>query len=409
MNAYEGIMPFNNTNCAVRINADIKLSEYAKDSGKPANENTPFDSVSKKDWNDWKWQFRNRITSLEKLDKIIALPETNKADVLNCLEKFRMAITPYYASLMDFSDPDCPVRKQSIPCAEELCNDTYGIEDPLGEDHYSPVPNIVHKYPDRVLFLVTRMCSMYCRHCTRRRMVGEEDFSISEHELEAALGYINKNKAIRDVLISGGDPLILSDSVLEKIISRVRSIEHVEIIRIGTRVPVVMPMRITGNLVRMLRKYHPIWINTHFNHPKEITPESAEACRKIVDAGIPLGNQTVLLKGVNNDPAVMRALLTGLVKIRVRPYYLYQCDMTKGIEHFRTTISEGIEIMKSLRGYLSGFAVPTYVVDAPGGGGKIPVGHNYIVTMDEERALLENYLGLRYIYTNPDITSECSR
>jgi len=352
-------------------------------------------------WQDWKWQFRNRITTVEQLEKVIHLSEKEKQEISLCLKNFRMAITPYYASLMDPVNPKCPIRMQAVPTINEMHVLPYELDDPLAEDRESPVKNIVHRYPDRVLFLVTRMCSMYCRHCTRRRTVGEEDFAITDEEIDAAVDYIANNKAVRDVLISGGDPLTLSDEKLEKIIARLREIDHVEIVRIGTRVPVVLPMRITPELLTMLKKYQPIWINTHFNHPKEITPESIKACTDIVDAGIPLGNQSVLLQGINDDTETMKELLLKLVKIRVRPYYLYQCDLSLGLGHFRTEVEKGIEIIKNLTGNISGFAVPKFVIDSPLGGGKIPINPEYVISVEDDKIIMRNYKG--EIYTYPHI------
>jgi lysine 2,3-aminomutase len=355
-------------------------------------------------WEDWHWQYRNRITDAGTLQRFIRLGEREKADIERCLGLFRMAITPYYASLMDPEDPCCPIRMQAVPDIRETRILPCELADPLGEEHDSPVPHIVHRYPDRVLFLVTKQCAMYCRHCTRRRVVGEEDGVIDPAAMETALDYIARTSKVRDVLISGGDPLTLSDASLERIISRLRAIEHVEVIRIGTRVPVVMPMRITPELLAMLKTYHPIWINTHFNHPKEITPQSEAACRAIVDAGIPLGNQSVLLRGVNDSTEVMRTLLLKLVKMRVRPYYLYQCDLSPGIGHFRTPVERGVEIIHDLTGAISGYAVPKFVIDAPGGGGKVPINPAYVVSMDEKQVVMKNYLGMTYTYPQPTET-----
>jgi len=352
-------------------------------------------------WNDWKWQFRHRIKTTDQLKEILPLTEQEEKEINTCLGAFRMAITPYYASLIDPNDPNDPIRKQAVPSILETRVDENDLGDPLGEMADSPVPHVVHRYPDRVLLLVTLQCAMYCRHCTRRRAVGEEDKPITEAQLQKAIAYIRAHKEIRDVLISGGDPLTMSTEKLEHIISSLRAIDHVEIIRIGTRVPVVLPMRITAELTDMLRKYHPIWINTHFNHPNELTPESARACAAIVDAGIPLGNQTVLLRGVNDDAGTMKRLLLGLVKMRVRPYYLYQCDLSCGIGHFRTRVEVGIDIMHQLTGNISGYALPKYVIDAPGGGGKIPVGYDYVVSKDDREVVLENYRGQRYRYPQP--------
>ncbi|MEA4913818.1 MAG: KamA family radical SAM protein [Christensenella sp.] len=355
----------------------------------------------KERWNDWKWQFRHRITTTEQLKNTLPLSEKEETEINTCLGAFRMAITPYYASLINPNDPNDPIRKQAIPSILETHVDENDLCDPLGELADSPVPHVVHRYPDRVLLLVTLQCAMYCRHCTRRRAVGEEDKPITEAQLQKAIAYIRSHKEIRDVLISGGDPLTMSTEKIEHIIASLRAIDHVEIIRIGTRVPVVMPMRITQELTDMLRKYHPIWINTHFNHPNELTPESARACAAIVDAGIPLGNQTVLLRGVNDNAETMKRLLLGLVKMRVRPYYLYQCDLSCGIGHFRTRVEAGIEIMHQLTGNISGYALPKYVIDAPGGGGKIPVGYEYVLSKDDREVVLENYRGQRYRYPQP--------
>ncbi len=362
---------------------------------------TLWGDLSPEQWNDWNWQMKNRITSGQQLDKLIKLRAEESLEIEKCLEHFKMAITPYYATLMDPDNPDCPIKKQAVPSVRELIVDDCEMDDPLCEEQFSPVDGLVHRYPDRVLFVLTHKCSMYCRHCTRRRMVGCEDFSLSTDKLERAFEYIRQNPKIRDVLLSGGDPLIMPDHWLENILKRLREIPHVEVIRIGTRTPVVLPMRITDELLSMLRKYHPLWINTHFNHPKEITPESIRACEKIVDSGIPLGNQSVLLRGINDNADTLKELFTKLVKFRVRPYYLYQCDVAKGIGHFRTPVSQGIEIMKHIRGYISGYAVPEYVIDAPGGGGKTPVNPDYIMSLDDKKAVLKNYEGKLYTYPNP--------
>lgn len=354
------------------------------------------------DWNDWHWQLRNRITDAETLGRWIPVSEREKAEITAVLHLFRMAVTPYYLSLIHPSDPDDPIRKQCIPSILETVPCEHDLSDPLNEDGDSPVPHVVHRYPDRVLFLVTMECSEYCRHCTRRRMVGETDRIISGEELENALAYIRAHEEIRDVLISGGDPLTMETGRLEEIIRRLRDIRHVDIIRIGTRVPVVMPMRVDQALLDMLKKYQPIWINTHFNHPNEITPASEKACQMIADAGIPLGNQTVLLRGVNDSLPVMKELMLKLVHNRVRPYYLYQCDLSRGISHFRTPVETSIDIIHGLQGYISGFAVPKYVIDAPGGGGKVPVCYDYVVSRDDKEYVLENYAGNIYRYPQPE-------
>ena len=368
-----------------------------------------FKDVSPKDWNSWIWQMNNRIRTVDDLKAHVALTPQEETGVRRCLDTLRMAITPYYMSLMDPDDPNDPVRKQSIPNALELESSDSDLEDPLHEDKDSPVPGLTHRYPDRALLLVTDKCSMYCRHCTRRRFAGQSDCSLPMDQIEKAIEYISKTPKIRDVLLSGGDALLISDEKLEQIIKKLRAIPHVEIIRIGSRVPVVMPQRITQNLVDMLKKYHPVWLNTHFNHPNEITPQSKKACEMLANAGIPLGNQTVLLKGVNDCAHVMKKLMHELVKIRVRPYYIYQCDLSMGIEHFRTSVSKGIEIIEALRGHTSGFAVPTFVVDAPGGGGKIPVMPNYIVSRAENKVILRNFEGVITTYSEPEnYSSDCN-
>ncbi|MCI2082345.1 MAG: lysine 2,3-aminomutase [Bacteroidales bacterium] len=367
-----------------------------------------FPDVADAEWNDWNWQVRNRIESFEDLNKYIKLSKEDQEGVVKALSRFRMAITPYYLSLIDPDDPFDPIRMQSIPTAAETVISPADLVDPLHEDVDSPTPGLTHRYPDRVLFLITDMCSMYCRHCTRRRFAGHEDHEMSDEKIDAAIEYIRKTPEVRDVLLSGGDALMVGDEKLESIISRLRAIDHVEIIRIGTRTPVVCPQRITPELCNMLKKYHPIWLNTHFNHPNEITPESSRACQMLADAGIPLGNQSVLLRGVNDCVYIMKKLVQELVKIRVRPYYIYQCDLSMGLGHFRTPVSKGIEIIEGLRGHTSGFAVPTFVVDAPGGGGKIPVMPQYVISQAPGKVVLRNFEGVITTYTEPtDYHSEC--
>lgn len=360
-----------------------------------------FPNVLPEQWNDWHWQVKNRITSVNQLKKYINLSIEEENQISNVLSKFRMAITPYYLTLMDPDNINCPIRKQAIPSISEMTIGENDLLDPLDEDKDSPVPGLTHRYPDRVLFLITDMCSMYCRHCTRRRFAGQTDNELSTDRIRRGIEYIRKTPQVRDVLLSGGDALLMSDERLEYIISELRKIDHVEVIRMGTRVPVVMPQRITDDFVNMLKKYHPIWINTHFNHYDEFTVESKEALAKMANAGIPLGNQSVLLRGVNDCVNIMKKLVTGLVQLRVRPYYLYQCDLSLGIEHFRTPISKGIEIIEGLRGHISGFCVPTFVVDAPGGGGKIPVMPNYVISSSPTRTVLRNYEGVITTYTEP--------
>jgi len=360
-----------------------------------------WNDVKEEEWNDWHWQVKNRITDVETLQKVIDINDEEKKEIESSLNTLRMAITPYYASLMDYSDRDCPIRKQAVPTAKELNMGNADMEDPLHEDVDSPVPGLTHRYPDRVLLLITDQCSMYCRHCTRRRFAGVTDKSMPMNQIDKSVKYIKNNEKIRDVLLSGGDALLVSDDKLEKIIIKLRAIEHVEIIRIGTRTPVVMPQRITDGLVEMLKKYHPIYLNLQFNHPKEITETVQKAIEKLNYAGIPVGNQSVLLKGINDQPSIMKKLVQQLLYIRIKPYYLYQCDLSKGIEHFRTSVSKGIEIIESLRQHTTGMAVPTYVIDAPGGGGKIPVSPQYMVSQAENKVILRNYEGNIYAYTEP--------
>ena len=365
--------------------------------------------VAQEDWNDWRWQLSNRITSVDELEKIISLTKEERDGVKASLEKLRMAITPYYATLIDPNDSNCPIRKQAVPTNNEANISNCDSKDPLHESKDSPVKGLTHRYPDRVLMLITDQCSMYCRHCTRRRFAGNDDKELSLDNIKKAIDYIRKTTEIRDVLLSGGDALCVSDRLLEYILKSLREIEHVEIIRIGTRTPVVMPQRITKDLCDMLKKYHPIWVNTHFNHSSEITEESKRACAMLANSGIPLGNQSVLLKNVNDCPYIMKNLVQELVKNRVRPYYLYQCDLSEGIEHFRTPVATGIEIIEMLRGHTSGYAVPTFVVDAPGGGGKIPVNPQYLISQSSEKVILRNFEGVICTYTEPkDKTRLCN-
>lgn len=361
-----------------------------------------FPQVSDEDWNDWHWQVANRIETLEDLKKYISLTPEEEEGVKACLGTLRMAITPYYLSLIDPDDPYDPVRRQAVPTAAELHQSKADLLDPLHEDADSPAPGLTHRYPDRVLLLITDQCSMYCRHCTRRRFAGQHDAGLPVDQVDVAIDYIRHHPEVRDVLLSGGDALLVSDERLEYIIKELRAIPHVEIVRIGSRTPVVLPQRITPALCDMLKKYHPIWLNTHFNHPNEITAESAAACARLADAGIPLGNQSVLLAGVNDCSHVMMELVHGLVKMRVRPYYIYACDPSLGLSHFRTPVSKGIEIMEALRGHTSGYCVPTFVVDAPGGGGKTPVMPNYLISETPRKVILRNFEGVITSYTQPE-------
>ncbi len=352
-------------------------------------------------WGDWKWQLKNRITSLEAIQELIPLTKREEQGIKRASGRLSMAITPYFFSLIDREDPKCPIRKQAIPRLEEFSLSSGELVDPCGEDSHTPVPGLVHRYPDRVLLLVTDSCAMYCRYCTRKRMVGEELPPMSIAQFDEALKYIRTKKQIRDVLISGGDPLMMKTEVLESYIKRLRDISHIEIIRIGTRVPVTLPMRVDEGLASMLKKYHPLYLSIHFSHPKEITPEVAKACGLLADAGIPLGSQTVLLRGINDRPSAMKKLMQELLRIRVRPYYIYQCDMAMGTSHFRTPVAVGINIMEELRGHTTGYAVPTFVVDAPGGGGKIPVAPAYLISQAKGRITLRNYENKIFNYTEP--------
>lgn len=364
-------------------------------------------NINENEWNDWRWQLRNRIMDLDTLKKVVNITQIEEDGVKSSLRKLRMAITPYWITLIDENDPTDPIRRQAIPTIKELDIKEEDIFDPLFEEIDSPVKGLTHRYPDRVLFLITDQCGMYCRHCTRRRLAGETDRARTKEELISGIEYIREHQEINDVLLSGGDALLVSDDTLEFIIKELRKIPHVEVIRIGTRAPSTLPMRITDRLVEMLKKYHPIWLNTQFNHYKEITEESKKAVIKIVDAGIPVGNQTVLLKGINDCPIIQKKLVNELVKIRVRPYYIYQCDLSQGISHFRTSVGKGIEIIENLRGHVSGFKVPTYIIDTLGGG-KIPVFPNYLISLSDRKVILRNYEGGIFSYTEPiDKISYC--
>jgi len=362
-----------------------------------------FPDTTVAEWNDWHWQMRNRIRDLTRLSRILRLSEDERRAITHANGARAVAITPYYASLLDPEDPLQPLRRTVVPVSREFVHVEGEAADPLGEDEDSPVPGVVHRYPDRVLFLATGHCSTYCRYCTRSRIVGSErENSFGENHWERAIEYIEATPTVRDVLVSGGDPLTLSDEKLESLLSRLRRIPHVEMLRIGTKAPVVLPQRITPALTRMLKRYHPLWISIHFAHPEELTPEVSQACARLADAGIPLGSQTVLLAGVNDDAETMRSLVHGLLKIRVRPYYLYQCDPIFGSSHFRTPVEKGLEIIRGLRGHTTGYAVPNYVIDAPGGGGKIPLSPEYVCGRDGNDLLLTNYEGRVFRYPDPD-------
>ena len=357
-------------------------------------------------WKDWKWHFRNRITSIEQLGQFIPLSSEESVQLQLVTRRYPLSITPYYLSLINPDDPDDPVRKQAVPSVLEMTMSTIGLEDPLAEKENSVVPGLVHRYSNRVLMVLTNICPMLCRHCTRKREWGHGGWMRTEGEIEAMLDYLRRNEVIRDVIISGGDPLTLSTSRLESIISRVREIRHIEIIRIGTRFPVVLPQRIDNELCAMLSKYGPIWLNTHFNHPREITPEAEGACDRLLRSGIPVNNQSVLLRGVNDDVETMLKLCHGLLRIKVRPYYLFQCDEVQGTEHLRTPVETGIKIIEGMRGFTSGLAVPTFVVDLVQGGGKVPLQPNYVLSQTEDELLLKNYEGKIFRYRNPG-AKEC--
>ncbi len=359
-----------------------------------------YKDVNPLDWEDWHWQLKHRIHSKEELTQIIKLTPEEEKGIDKAKGRLAMAITPYWAALMDPEDPACPIRRQAVPSAEELVVAPHEMTDPCAEDRDSPAAHLVHRYPDRVLLLATDHCAMYCRHCTRRRLVGdhEEEKSGASTRFDAAIEYIRQNRKVRDVLISGGDPLTLEDEEIESLVMRIRAISHVEFVRIGTRVPVTLPQRITEKLVNMLKKYSPIWMSIHFNHPKEISKRCKIACDMLSESGIPLGSQSVLLKGINDRPYIMKKLMQELLQIRVRPYYIYQCDPVRGTQHFRTPVAVGINIMEKLRGHTSGYAIPTYVIDGPGGGGKIPVGPNYILSQAKGKYVLRNYKGKIYTY-----------
>jgi lysine 2,3-aminomutase len=361
-----------------------------------------YPHITSAEWNDWHWQLCNRITDIPGLSRFIMISENESKALTHHAGQLPVSITPYYASLIDSIDVTHPVRRTVVPAYDEFIPSPGESSDPLAEDRDSPAPGIVHRYPDRALFLVTGFCFTHCRYCTRSRIVGNEtkDCYMQEH-WEQALAYIEAHPAIRDVLLSGGDPLTLEDESLEWLLSRLRRIPHVEFIRIGTKAPMVLPQRITSSLTRLLMRFHPLWLSIHVTHPEELTPEASQACGRLADAGIPLGSQTVLLAGVNDSIATMQELVHGLLRIRVKPYYLYQCDPIHGSAHFRTPVEKGLEIIQGLRGHTTGYAVPTFVVDAPGGGGKIPLVPDYVVGRDGEDLLLKNYAGITYRYPDP--------
>jgi lysine 2,3-aminomutase len=359
-------------------------------------------NVSPDDWNNWAWQLRNRVTTLAQLEEHLVLAEEERAGVLLSGNKLALAVTPHFFNLIHPTDPDCPIRRQVIPRIEETWDHQEEMADPCGEDSHMPVPGLVHRYPDRVLFLVTDRCASYCRYCTRSRVVSGAGEQELHTEFEAAYRYLESHPEIRDVLLSGGDALLLSDNRLEAMLKRLRSIPHIEFIRIGSRVPIFLPQRITPELCRMLAKYHPLWMSVHVNHPRELTTEVKAALERLADHGVPLGNQSVLLRGVNDDPIVYKTLVQKLLRCRVRPYYLYQCDLIKGSSHLRTSVAKGIEIIEQLRGHTTGYAVPQFVIDAPGGGGKVPINPDYLIHRDDGVTLVRNYENKVFAYPEPE-------
>jgi len=383
--------------------ACIKSEVEEEPPGRPtiAKRHHLFSHVPEESWNDWKWQFRNRITTIDELVRFIPLSAKEQARLRLVSTNYPLSITPYYLSLINANDPNDPIRKQAVPSFEEVALAGTGLEDPLEEKKDSVVPGLVHRYPDRVLMVLTNLCPMLCRHCTRKREWKHDVWVRTRDEVELMVDYIRRNSCIRDVIISGGDPLTLSTPHLEWVISRLRQIQHVEIIRIGTRFPVVLPQRIDDELCSMLSKYGPIWLNTHFNHPREITSESAAACDRLLRSGVPVNNQSVLLRGINDSVATQVKLCQGLLRIKVRPYYLYQCDEVQGTEHLRTPVETGLNIIEGMRGHTSGLAVPSFVVDLPQGGGKVPLQPNYVVSQAEMGLILRNYEGKIFHYRNP--------
>lgn len=354
--------------------------------------------VAPEQWGDWHWQMKNLVKNADQLRQIVHLTP-DEEEAIRLKPDLKLGITPHFAALMDPDDPQCPIRLQVVPTMAEFALDDPDLNDPLGEDAHMPVPGLVHRYPDRVLIDITDQCVSYCRHCTRRRLVGTGTLPVTRARTELIAQYLEAHTEVRDALISGGDGFFISDDLLDFVLKRLRSIKSLEIIRFGTRVPIFLPQRITDRLLETIKKYHPIWVNIHINHPKELTPEVREGVAKLADAGIPLGSQTVLLAGINDCANMIKTLVQQLVQMRVRPYYLYQCDLSQGIGHFRTPVSVGVQILEELRGHTTGFAVPNFVVDAPGGGGKIPVGPNYVMAMNERKIVLRNFEGTITTYT----------
>ncbi len=368
-----------------------------------------FPEVTDRDWNDWRWQSRNRFRTLSQIERVLQLSDDERQAIIQGGTMLPVGVTPYYMSLLEYDQPEQPLRRTVIPTTAEFVRTPGEADDPLGEDGHSPVPGLVHRYPDRVLLLALDFCSTYCRYCTRSRVVGHGEIAPNEARLERIFDYLRGATEVRDVLISGGDPLALSEDRLDWILTRLRAIPHIEFIRIGTKMPAVLPQRITPELCRMLKKHHPLWMSIHYLHPDECTSESAKACSRLIETGIPLGSQSVLLKGVNDNVETMKQLIHRLLMMRVRPYYLYQCDPISGSSHFRTSVSKGLEIIQGLRGHTTGYAVPTYVIDAPGGGGKIPLQPDYVVGRDGQDLILRNFEGQVFRYPDPDGTAATER
>ena len=388
---------------------NVQLYEFMDQKSKSANSDFisfgrgywEKENIDDSKWNNFRWQLQNRVTNLTQLENHLNLSNKERNGVILSGNKLSLSITPHFFNLIEANNPDCPIRKQVIPTVDEISVNSEEMSDPCGEDSHMPVPGLVHRYPDRVLFLLTDRCASYCRYCTRSRVVSGAGENNLKTNFEDAFQYLENNKSIRDVLFSGGDPLLYADNKLEKIIKRIRNIKHIEFIRIGTRIPIFLPQRITPNLCNMLKKYHPLWMSVHTNHPKELTSEVKQALEMLADSGIPLGNQSVLLKGVNDDISTMKSLVHKLLQCRVRPYYLYQCDLIEGSSHLRTSASKGIEIIEGLRGHTSGYAVPQFVIDAPGGGGKIPINPEYVVEKNSKQLKIRNYEGKSFIYPEP--------
>jgi lysine 2,3-aminomutase len=358
-----------------------------------------WSNISDQDWNDWRWQLKNRIVGLEQLEKLMpTLTPEERAGTVLANQKLSLAITPYFFNLIDPADENCPIRRQVVPRIEETHTAAWEMSDPCGEDQHSPVPGLVHRYPDRVLFLVTDRCAAYCRYCTRSRLVSNASGYDFHPQFDKQIEYIRRTPAIRDVLLSGGDPLLLSDEKLDYLLTQLRAIPHIEFLRIGSRIPIFLPQRITPTLCAVLRKHHPLFVSIHSNHPRELTVEVREGLARLADAGVPLGNQSVLLRGVNDEVEVMKALVQKLLMCRVKPYYLYQCDLIAGSAHLRASVRQGLKIMEGLRGHTSGYAIPQYVIDAPGGGGKVPVNPEYVLSRNADRVVIRNFEGKLFEY-----------